>query len=254
MAGWFEGKVALITGGSSGIGRASALAFARESAKVIIADVNVEDGEETLRMIKEAGGEAIFIKTDVSKAVEVEAMVNKAIETYDRLDYAFNNAGIAGDWDLTADCTEENWDRIIDINLKGIWLGMKYEIPQILKQGGGSIVNTSSGWGLVGTADGAPAYVASKHGIIGLTKAAALEYAKDGLRVNAVCPGSIRTPLLESLFREDPEFEALVISRHPMGRIGMLDEVAEAVMWLCSDAASFVTGHAMAVDGGYVAQ
>jgi NAD(P)-dependent dehydrogenase (short-subunit alcohol dehydrogenase family) len=253
IIGRLEGKVALVTGGSSGIGRASALAFAREGAKVIVADVDAEGGEETVRTIKENGGEAIFIKVDVSKAVEVEALIKKAIRTCGRLDCAHNNAGIVGTGAPTADCTEDNWDRTINVNLKGVWLCMKYEIPQMAKHGGGAIVNTSSLGGLVGTR-GRPAYVASKHGVIGLTKAAALEYAKAGIRVNAVCPGHIRTPMVEYITGGDPQAQAERIALIPLKRMGTPEEIAEAVVWLCSDAASFVTGHAMSVDGGYTTQ
>jgi len=253
MAGLLEGKVALVTGGASGIGRATALAFAREGAKVVIADVAVEDGEETVRMIEESGGKAIFVETDVSQSDQVEALINKAVETYGRLDCVFNNAGIEGEQALTPDYTEENWDRVININLKGVWLGMKYEIPQMLKQGGGAIVNMSSVAGLVGFPS-SPAYVASKHGILGLTKTAALEYATEGIRVNAVCPGVIRTPMVERATGGDPEVEAQFAAMEPVGRMGKPEEVAEAVVWLCSDAASFVTGHSMVVDGGLVAR
>jgi len=249
----FENKVAIVTGASSGIGRASAMAFAREGAKVAVCDVEVKGGEETVRMIKESGGDAIFAKADVSKASEVEAMVNKAVETYGRLDYAHNNAGIEADMTATAECSEEHWDRIIGINLKGVWLCMKYEIPQMLKQGKGAIVNTASILGLVGL-DHRPGYVASKHGLVGLTKAAALDYARDGIRINAICPGLIRTPLVERIWKEHPEAEARVREMEPIGRAGTMEEIADAVVWLCSDAASFVTGHAMVADGGWVAQ
>lgn len=253
MEGKLEDRVALVTGGSSGIGRASALAFAREGARVVIADVNVAGGEETVKMVKEAGGEAIFVKADVANAAEVEALMKKTIKTYGRLNCAFNNAGGVGKKAFTAECTEENWDYIINVHLKGVWLCMKYEIPEMLKGGGGVIVNNASVLGLVGE-QSQPAYTASKHGVIGLTKAAALEYAKANIRVNAVCPGVIRTASIERFMAEDPQFEAMRIAAHPIGRLGTPLEVAEAVVWLCSDAASFVTGLAMAVDGGYTAQ
>ncbi len=253
MALRLEDKVALVTGGGSGIGRATALVFAREGAKVVVADVLTEGGEETVQRIKEAGGKAIFVKTDVSKAAEVVALVDSAVSTYGRLDYAFNNAGIEGNMAPTADCTEENWDRVIDINLKGVWLCMKYEIPEMLKRGGGAIVNTASVAGLIGF-QGSPAYCASKGGVIQLTKVAALEYATRGIRVNAVCPGIIRTPMVERATGGKPELEVQFTALEPVGRMGAPEEVAEAVVWLCSDAASFVTGHPMVVDGGFVAQ
>ena len=248
------GEVALVTGGSSGIGRASALAFARKGAKVVVSDIDIEGGKETVTMIKELGGAAIFVGADVSKAAEVEGMVKTAAEVYGRLDYAHNNAGIAGIVTSTVDCTEENWDNVISVNLKGIWLCMKYEIRQMLKQGGGAIVNTSSTAGLVGSPLGLPAYVASKQGILGLTRSAALEYARVAIRINAVCPGFIDTPQLEQVTAVVPQHKERVVSMQPMGRVGTPDEVAEAVVWLCSDAASFVTGHAMVVDGGRLAQ
>jgi NAD(P)-dependent dehydrogenase (short-subunit alcohol dehydrogenase family) len=254
MAGTLAGKVALVTGGSTGIGQASSLALARESAKVVVADVNVHGGEETVRVIRRAGGEASFIKADVLVAAEVEALVNHAVATYGRLDCAFNNAGIAGAIGAsTHEYPDESWDRVIGINLKGVWLCMRYEIPQMLKQGGGAIVNTASIWGLVG-APGAAAYVASKHGVVGLTRAAALEYAPQGIRINAVNPGTIRTPILDPFIAAIPEFESLMTARHPIGRIGRPEEVAEAVVWLCSDAASFVIGQTLPVDGGYTSQ
>ena len=251
MARWLENKVALVTGGSSGIGRASALAFIREGAKVVVADVNVDGGEETVKIIREVGGESIFVRTDVSKATEVEALVSKAVETYGRLDCAHNNAGVGASHRLMADCTEEDWDRIISVNLKGVWLCMKYEIQQMLRQGKGAIVNTASAVGLVALKR-FPIYTASKHGVVGLTKAATLDYANAGIRINAVCPGTILTPLVKGAFAREPELEAESLALHPMGRMGTPEEVAEAVVWLCSDAASFVTGHAMTVDGGWV--
>jgi NAD(P)-dependent dehydrogenase (short-subunit alcohol dehydrogenase family) len=253
MAGRVDGKVALITGAGSGIGRATALAFAKEGAKVVIADIVVAGGEETVRIIKGAGGEAIFVKTDVTRAAEVEALIKKTVETYGRLDCAFNNAGIEGEMAPTADCTEENWDRVVNIDLKGVWLCMKYEIPQMLQQGGGAIVNTASVAGLVGF-QGIPAYVASKHGVNGLTKTAALEYAKSGIRVNSVCPGVIHTPMIERFFSTNPQVSEAMSALEPVGRLGKPEEIGEAVLWLCSDAASFVTGLPMAVDGALTAQ
>jgi NAD(P)-dependent dehydrogenase (short-subunit alcohol dehydrogenase family) len=209
-------------------------------------------------MISEQGGHAVFVKADVSQAAEVEAMIDHTVQAYGRLDYAFNNAGIVGGDALPAHRPEQVWDRVIDINLKGVWLCMRYEIPQMLKQGKGAIVNMASIAGLVGFVD-LEAYVASKHGVVGLTKAAALEYAKQNVRINAVCPGYIRTPLIERGLSRVPaseraDHEQRLMDQHPIGRLGTPKEVAEAVVWLCSDAASFVTGHAMPVDGGYVAQ
>lgn len=253
MNGTLEGKVALVTGGGSGIGRATALAFAREGAKVVVSDVVPEGGKETVRLIEAAGGMAFFMEADVSSAADAQAMVRTAEEQYGRLDYAFNNAGIEGAQAPTAEVTEDNWDRVISINLKGTWLCMKYEIPVMLKQGGGAIVNTASVAGLVGFPNIAP-YTASKGGVVQLTKAAALDYAKQGIRINAVCPGVIRTPMVERFLGGSAEAEAQFTAMEPVGRMGTPEEIAEAVVWLCSDAASFVTGHAMAVDGGFVAQ
>jgi NAD(P)-dependent dehydrogenase (short-subunit alcohol dehydrogenase family) len=253
MAGELEGKVALVTGASAGIGRESALAFASAGARVVVSDVVVDGGEETVAGIEAAGGEAMFVRADVSQTAEVEALVDRTVETYGRLDCAHNNAGIEGDMAPTADCAEANWDRTIAINLKGVWLCMRYEIPQMLRQGGGVIVNTASVAGLVGFAN-LPAYVASKHGIAGLTKTAALEYAEQGIRVNAVCPGVIHTAMIDRIVGGDAEAEAQFTALEPVGRMGLPAEVAQVVVWLCSDAASFVTGVAMPVDGGFVAQ
>ena len=221
----------------------------------MVADVNVEGGEETVQLIKETGGEAILVHADVSKPEDTQAMVAQAVETFGSLDCAFNNAGIGGGKErhLTADYLEDDWDRVMSINLKGVWLCMKAEIPQMLKQGKGAIVNTASIAGLVGLS-GTVAYVAAKHGVTGLTKAAAMEYAKSGIRVNAVCPGYIQTPLVQGIFDEIDGYKERVASRHPMDRLGEPEEIAQAVLWLSSDSASFVTGHNMAVDGGYVAQ
>ncbi len=255
LAGRLNGKTALVTGGGSGIGRAASLAYAREGARVVVADVNVEGGEETVLQIKAAGGDAILVHADVSKPADTQAMVAAAVETFGSLDCAFNNAGISGGRErhLTADYPEDDWDRVIAINLKGVWLCMKAEIPQMLKQGGGAIVNTASIMGLIAS-PGSVAYMAAKHGVVGLTKAAALEYAAAGVRVNSVCPGYINTPLVRPLFDAQQGFEERVVSRHPLGRLGEPEEIAAAVIWLSSDAASFVTGHNMPVDGGYTAQ
>jgi NAD(P)-dependent dehydrogenase (short-subunit alcohol dehydrogenase family) len=243
-----ENKVALVTGGGSGMGRASSLAFARQGAKVIVADVDIKGGENTVRMIKESGGQAIFVKADVSSSAEVEALVNKAVQAYGRLDYAHNNAGVEGISSYTAEVTEEEWDRTININLKGIWLCMKYEISQMLKQGGGAIVNTSSVLGL-GAVPKSPAYITSKHGVLGLTRAAAVEYVKAGIRINAVCPGIIATPMVERMIGNLQD-HGILMEQRPIERLGTPEEVAEAVLWLCSDAASFVIGSGLVVDGG----
>jgi NAD(P)-dependent dehydrogenase (short-subunit alcohol dehydrogenase family) len=260
MAGIFDNQVTLITGASSGIGRATALHFGANGAKVMVADSNVEGGEETVTAIKEAGGEASFVHVDVTQELKVEAMVARTVETYGRLDCAFNNAGIASGRGaasssgrrLTHEFSEADFDRIINVNLKGVWLSMKHEIPQMLEQGKGAIVNTASVAGLIGLVN-ASSYVASKHGVVGLTKTAALEYAQQGIRVNCVCPGYIETPMTAAGLA-DPVRSASMISREPMGRVGTPQEVAETVAWLSSDAASFVTGHTMVVDGGYLAQ
>ena len=247
----FDNKIALVTGGSSGIGRATALAFAQKGAKIVIASRRMKESEATVQLVKNAGSEAIFVKTDVTKATEVENLISKAVETYGRLDYAFNNAGIEGISGLGIEQTEENWHKIIDTNLKGVWLSMKYEIPQMLKQGGGTIVNNASVAGLLGLSN-ASIYCASKHGVIGLTKSLALEHAKDKIRINTVCPAAIQTDMLDRALGEEDKAE--IAAAHPIGRIGKPEEVAEAVVWLCSDAASFVTGHSLAIDGGYTIQ
>ena len=248
----FEDKVVIVTGGSFGIGRATAIAFATRGAKVVVADWLEDKEQTTLQQIKAAGGQAIFLTCDVSKSNDVRSMVDKTIATYGRLDFAFNNAGIEGAMANTQECTEENWDKTININLKGIWLCMKYEIPYMVQQGKGAIVNCASVAGLIGF-PGLPAYVVSKHGVVGLTKTAALENAKQNIRINAVCPGIIHTEMIDRITGLDKEVEKQYISMEPVGRMGKPEEVAEAVIWLCSDAASFVTGHSMPVDGGWIA-
>lgn len=247
----FKNKVIIVTGGSFGIGKATAIAFAKQGAKIVIADW--AENPETIAFIKDLGNDVIFIKCDVSRSDEVKSMVEKTIATFGRLDYAFNNAGIEGNTALTPDCTEDNWDKTIAINLKGVWLCMKYEIPEMLKQGKGVIINCSSVAGLVGF-EGLPAYVASKHGVVGLTKTAALECAKHGIRINAVCPGVIQTPMIDRLTGKKKEAIEQYTALEPLGRFGQPEEIANAVLWLCSDEASFVTGHGMAVDGGFVAK
>ena len=248
-----EGKVAIVTGGGSGIGRATSLAFAAKGARVVVADVVAEGGEETARMIRDAHGEAIFIKVDVSQAEQVKAMVDKTMEVFGRLDCAANNAGITPSPISVSRCTEESWEKCMAINLTGVFLSMKFELPKMMKGGGGSVVNTASVMGIV--ADGGhPAYAASKAGVIGLTKTAAIQYAKAGIRVNAVCPGVIRTPMSEKSFAEHPELKAVSIGMAPMERFAEADEVARAIVWLCTSEASFITGHALPVDGGYVAR
>ncbi|HEY8657503.1 MAG TPA: SDR family oxidoreductase [Hanamia sp.] len=249
----FQNQVAVVTGGSFGIGRATAVAFAQRGAKVIIADLVEDKDGETLKQIKAAGSEGIFVQCDVSKSNDVKGLIDKCIATYGRLDYAFNNAGIEGVQATTHECTEENWDKTIAVNLKGIWLCMKNEIQQMLKNRKGAIVNCSSVAGLNGF-PGLPAYVATKHGVVGLTKTAALEYSTQGIRVNAVCPGVIHTAMMDRLTGKDKEVEKQYTEMEPIGRMGNPEEVAEAVVWLCSEAASFVTGIAMPVDGGFNAE
>lgn len=249
----FSGKVAIVTGGSSGIGKATAIAFAREGAKVVVASRREKEGIETVKQVHSAGSEGLFIKTDVSKETDVSAMVEKTIATYGHLDYAFNNAGIEQIPTPLVEQTEETFDQVMDINVKGVWLCMKHQIPQMLKNGGGAIVNMSSVAGIVGT-PGLPIYIASKHAVLGLTKAVALEYAKEGIRINAVCPGVIETDLFNRAVADNPEVIERLIAMHPIGRVGKPEEIAEAVIWLCSDKASFVTGQSLPLDGGYVAQ
>jgi len=248
----FNGKVALVTGAASGIGRAAALLYSKHGADVVVSDVNEEGGQETIKLIRKNGGRAIFSKTDVSNPADCEAMVRKTMEAFGRLDYAFNNAGISGEQKPTADYSIEAWNQLIAINLSGVFYCMKYEIPAMLKNGGGAIVNMSSILGKVAFAS-APAYTAAKHGVIGLTQNAAVEYGLLGIRVNAVGPGFIQTPMISAI-EQDPIMKQQSIALHPIGRLGEPQEVAELVIWLSSDKASFVTGAYYPVDGGYLAR
>ncbi len=251
MSRLFEDEVVVITGGSSGIGRATAVAFAREGARVAVASRRAEESEETVRLVQAEGSEAIFIRTDVRNSAEVENLISKTVERFGGLNYAFNNAGVEGDAFVPIEkYDEEMWDQLIDINLKGVFLSMKHELPHI-RERQGAIVNMASISGLAGSRIGS-AYVASKHGVVGLTRAAALENADRGVRVNAVAPAVIRTPMADRAFFHDPAISAAVTSRHPMGRVGFPEEVANAVLWLCSKNASFTTGHTLPVDGGYL--
>lgn len=248
-----DGKIALVTGASTGIGKAIAKDFAKEGARLVLADVNDESGKALAEEVKKEGAEAIYVHCNVADSNEVKQLVQQTIDTYGRLDVACNNAGIEGSKGFVADCTEENWDSVLNINLKGVFLSMKHEIPAMIKAGGGTIVNLSSVAGVIGFPS-LPAYVASKHGIVGITKNAALEYAKDNIRVNAVCPGGVHTEMLDRIAGNDEEFWKMLKGLHPMGRISEPDEIANAVTWLCSGESSFTTGQSLPVDGGFTAQ
>jgi NAD(P)-dependent dehydrogenase (short-subunit alcohol dehydrogenase family) len=251
MAGSFQDKVALVTGGASGMGRATVLAFAREGAKVVIGDIDAQGGEATAASIIQAGGIATFVAADVSKPADVANLVDASVKAHGRIDCAFNNAGIGGGLKPLHEWTDEEFTRVIAINLTGVWLCMKYELPAMIKTGGGAIVNNASVAGLRGSPKLAP-YVASKHGVLGLTKVAALEYIRQGVRVNAVCPGWTETAIIHDL-QEDPELLQRLIKRVPIGRLGQPKEIASAVLWLCSDASSLAVGHVMVLDGGLTA-
>jgi NAD(P)-dependent dehydrogenase (short-subunit alcohol dehydrogenase family) len=247
--GEFTGKVAFVTGAANGIGRAAALAFAREGARLVVADLSEKGNQETATMIEDLGGHALAVSCDVTRNEDVRRTLNATIKAFGRLDFAFNNAGVEYDIKPAAEITEDEWSRIIDVDLRGVFLCMKHEIPLLLKQGGGAIVNTSSGAGVRGFKGGA-AYVAAKHGVVGLTKAAALDYAQSKIRINAVCPGIIDTPMMDRFSGGTAEGRQNVIAQEPVGRMGMPEEIAAAVVWLCSDAARFVIGSAMVIDGG----
>lgn len=252
MSMTFSGKVALVTGAAAGIGRATAQAFAAEGLQVVVSDVDVAGGEATVQLIRDAGGEAIFVRCDVTRDADVQALVAQVVASYGRLDYAFNNAGIEIEKGRLAEGSEAEFDAIMSVNVKGVWLCMKYQLPLLMAQGGGAIVNTASVAGL-GAAPKMSIYAASKHAVVGLTKSAAIEYAKKKIRVNAVCPAVIDTDMFRRAAETDPKKAEFVAGMHPVGRIGKVEEVAAAVLYLCCDAAGFTTGQALAVDGGATA-
>ena len=253
MISFEDQKVAIVTGGSSGIGRATAIALAKQGAKIAVAARRTEAGEETVRLVKEAGGEGIFVKTDVANEDDVKSLVEKTVKQYNRLDYAFNNAGIEEKMTPLVDQTSDVFDQIMNVNVKGVWLCMKYEIPQMIRTGGGAIVNTSSVAGVIGNPQ-MPIYSASKHAVLGLTKSAALEYAKSGIRINAVAPGGVETDFAKRVVGDIQQVLEISKSIHPIGRIGDPKEIANAVVWLLSDKASFVLGHTLLVDGGIISR
>jgi NAD(P)-dependent dehydrogenase (short-subunit alcohol dehydrogenase family) len=253
MSQLMTGKVVVVTGGAAGIGRATALAFAREGAKVVIGDLDVPGCENTVAAIKDQGGEAAYLGMDVTKSADIQALVKKAVGEYGGLDYAFNNAGLVGSVAGIVDTTEEEWHDVVAINLTGVWLSMKYEIPEMLKRGGGAIVNNGSVAGLVGSA-GPAVCVATKHGVSGLTKSAALQYAQQGIRVNAIAPGLVRTPQTQKMLAKYPDAEPTLLAAVPQGRWCEAEEIAEAVVFLCSPRSSHMTGHVMAIDGGLTAR